>query len=76
MAALAQCERAMIAERTRVGMAAARERGQHVGRRRALTPDQCEEAMKMLASHPAVSVAEQFQIHPRTLRRNLRRQDE
>ncbi len=40
IAALAEFERALIAERTRAGMSAARQRGRQIGRPRALTPDQ------------------------------------
>ena len=42
MDALAEFERALIVERTRAGVAAARKRGQHLGRRRSLRPDQVE----------------------------------
>jgi DNA invertase Pin-like site-specific DNA recombinase len=74
MAALAQFERTLIAERTRAGMHAARERGQHLGRRRSLSEDQCREAERLLSSYPTALVAKRFQIHPRTLLRSLRRQ--
>jgi DNA invertase Pin-like site-specific DNA recombinase len=71
MAALAQFERTLISERTRAGMAAARARGQQIGRRRSLTPDQCDEARHLLRTAPLACVAEKFNIHPRTLQRNL-----
>jgi DNA invertase Pin-like site-specific DNA recombinase len=74
MAALAQFERTLIAERTRAGMLAAKERGQHLGRRRSLSEDQCREAERLLNSYPTALVAKRFQIHPRTLLRSLRRQ--
>jgi DNA invertase Pin-like site-specific DNA recombinase len=71
MAALAQFERTLISERTRAGMAAARARGQQIGRRPSLTPDQCDEARRLLRTAPLAYVAEKFNIHPRTLQRNL-----
>jgi DNA invertase Pin-like site-specific DNA recombinase len=72
MAALAQFERSLIGERTRAGMAAARARGRPIGRRRSLTPDQCDEALELLGSQSTELVAERFQIHPRTLLRRVR----
>jgi DNA invertase Pin-like site-specific DNA recombinase len=71
MAALAQFERSLISERTRAGMAAARARGQHLGRRRSLTPAQCDEARELLVANPLNTVAARFDIHPRTLQRML-----
>jgi len=73
MAALAQFERSLISERTRAGMAAARSRGQRMGRKVSLTSEQCDEARKMLGVASTVSVAERYNIHPRTLQRILRR---
>ncbi|WP_144157933.1 recombinase family protein [Paraburkholderia sp. BCC1885] len=71
MAALAQFERSLISERTRAGMAAARNRGQHLGRRRSLSPEQREEALRLLVTIPLKLVAEKFAVHPRTLKRML-----
>jgi DNA invertase Pin-like site-specific DNA recombinase len=73
MAALAQFERSLIGERTRAGMLAAKARGQHVGRRRAMTQNECIEAKQLLALHSSHTVAKQFDVHPRTLLRSLRR---
>ena len=73
MAALAQFERSLISERTRAGMKAARERGQHIGRQPSLTPAQREEALLLLADCPAADVAAKFNVHPRTLERMRRR---
>ncbi len=73
MAALAQFERSLIGERTRAGMLAAKARGQHVGRRRAMTQSDCVEAQRLLALHSSHIVAQQFDVHPRTLLRSLRR---
>ncbi|PLZ00549.1 DNA resolvase [Burkholderia sp. WAC0059] len=74
MAALAQFERALISERTRAGMMAARARGQSIGRRRAMTREQCDEALRLMTDRSTAQVARQFQVHPRTLLRNLRRE--
>ena len=49
-AALAEFERELIRERTKAGMAAARRRGKHVGRPRALTDAQVQHAMAMVES--------------------------
>ena len=71
MAALAQFERSLISERTRAGMAAARKRGQHLGRRRSLSSEQREEALRLMLTIPLKLVAEKFAVHPRTLQRLL-----
>ncbi len=71
MAALAQFERSLISERTRAGMDAARGRGIHVGRPRALSEEQTKEAQKMLEVHSVDEVAAKYEVHPRTLSRNL-----
>ncbi|MFP3554923.1 recombinase family protein [Paraburkholderia sp. SIMBA_049] len=73
MAALAQFERSLIGERTRAGMVAAKARGQHVGRRRAMTQSECVEAQQLLALQSSQAVAQRFDVHPRTLLRSLRR---
>jgi DNA invertase Pin-like site-specific DNA recombinase len=73
MAALAQFERSLIRERTLAGMDAARARGVHVGRRRALTLEQCDEARRLLIASPVECVAQRYQVHPKTLLRALRR---
>ncbi|WP_285804188.1 recombinase family protein [Alcaligenes faecalis] len=74
MAALAEFERSLISERTRAGMAAARARGKHVGRRRSLSPRQCAEAKKALLNDvPLETLAAQYSVHPRTLTRLLER---
>ena len=48
MSALAEMERELIVERTRAGLAAAREQGRFGGRRRVMTPDVVERARRML----------------------------
>ncbi|WP_175887303.1 recombinase family protein [Burkholderia contaminans] len=69
MAALAQFERSLISERTKAGMAAAKQRGTILGRKRALTAPQRTQALKLLETHSPAEVAKQFHVHPRTLRR-------
>ncbi|WP_412026098.1 recombinase family protein [Burkholderia cepacia] len=71
MAALAQFERSLISERTRAGMAAARARGQALGRKHALDAKQRREALELLRDHSMTDVAKRFNIHPRTLKRIL-----
>ncbi|QHI96782.1 recombinase family protein [Xylophilus rhododendri] len=74
MAALAEFERSLISERTRAGMAAARARGKHLGRRPSLSPSQCERAESLLSSGIGVDeVALRFDVTPRTLNRLVRR---
>lgn len=48
MGALAEFERDLLIERTRAGIAAAKKRGQHVGRPRAMTTAQVNHARKLL----------------------------
>jgi len=75
MAALAEFERTLISERTRAGLAAARARGKALGRKRALSPAQCEQAIQMIRmQHPLFEVAACFKVHPRTVQRLLREQ--
>ncbi|MDR6490134.1 recombinase family protein [Paraburkholderia sp. 22099] len=71
LAAIAEFERGLIGERTRAGMAAARERGSSIGRPGALSTHQCEQARSMLKHHSQAFVAKSFSVHPRTLRRYL-----
>jgi DNA invertase Pin-like site-specific DNA recombinase len=73
MAALAEFERGLISERTRAGMAAARAQGRQMGRRRSLTDEQCISALRMMEENGLSfeDVANQYQVHPRTLRRLL-----
>jgi DNA invertase Pin-like site-specific DNA recombinase len=72
-AALAQFEAELVQERTRAGLAAARQRGKPLGRPRALAPDQVEMARAMLANPKiaARQVAEQLGVHRSTLYRHL-----
>lgn len=56
MGALAEFERALIGERTRAGIAAAKTRGVHVGRRKALTPAQISHARMLIERGESPSV--------------------
>lgn len=70
MAALAEFERSLISERTRAGMAAARRNGRHLGRPRALSPEQVSAAKRSLKNgDPPQMVAERFSVTLRTLQR-------
>jgi DNA invertase Pin-like site-specific DNA recombinase len=50
MGALAEFERDLIRERTRAGMKAAKKRGKHVGRPKALSPAQVQHMLELLAA--------------------------
>lgn len=50
MGALAEFERDLIRERTKAGMKAAKKRGKHVGRPRALSPGQVQHMQELLAA--------------------------
>jgi DNA invertase Pin-like site-specific DNA recombinase len=71
IAAMAEFERSMISERTVAGMAAARQRGQNLGRRRSMTEEQCVEAVTALGQggESLADVARRYKVHPRTLKR-------
>ncbi|KTT22870.1 DNA resolvase [Pseudomonas oryzihabitans] len=73
MAALAEFERALISERTRAGLAAARMEGKVLGRRPALSSDQCRQAHQLLKQEhwSLLAVASHFGVHPRTVKRRL-----
>ena len=73
IAALAEFERALISERTRAGVAAARSRGKKVGRPPALSEAQREQARNLLEGCNEAVVAQTFNVHLRTLRRHLDR---
>lgn len=71
----AQFERCQISERTKAGMAAAKRRGQHVGRPRKLSPAQIQTADELTAQkkQSIKSMAEMFEVDPETLRRALKK---
>jgi DNA invertase Pin-like site-specific DNA recombinase len=72
MAALAEFERALISERTRAGLAAAKVNGTRLGRRPAMSPKQITEARLMLEQHTPAVVAKKYGVHRRTLQRVLK----
>lgn len=72
MGALAEFERALIGERTKAGLAAARQRGRILGRPRKLSPCEVQAASDLLAERRRlVDIADQFAVSPLTLRRAL-----
>jgi DNA invertase Pin-like site-specific DNA recombinase len=72
-ASLAEFERAIIRERTRAGLDAARARGRKGGRPPALTARELTAAKAMLANHTLTveDVARQLRVAPSTLYRHL-----
>lgn len=73
MAALSEFERNLISERTRAGMEAARQNGRRLGRPPILTDDQFLEAVAAIeeGGQSIQTVAAQFNIKPRALRRMI-----
>lgn len=70
MASLAQMERELIAERTRAGLDAARQRGRIGGRKRQMTPSKIESAKKLLSNGiPPKEVAHNLGVSIPTLYR-------
>lgn len=70
MGALAEFERALISERTKAGLAAARLRGRRGGRPPKLSRSQVEAARQLLGADRSLrSVAEHFCVAPLTLKR-------
>jgi DNA invertase Pin-like site-specific DNA recombinase len=74
MGALAEFERALIVERTRAGLAAARKRGKALGRPRKLTADQVAHAREVIEGglQTPSGMAELLRVDPSTLWRALR----
>jgi DNA invertase Pin-like site-specific DNA recombinase len=75
MGALAEFERALIAERSKAGMIAARKRGKHVGRPRKLKPEQIRHAKEMVKSgqQTVTGMAELYEVDRSTMHRALKR---
>ena len=72
MGALAEFERALIVERTRAGMKAAKARGVEVGRKRVLTPAQISHARQLVDQGESPSaVARSMRVGRSTLYRAL-----
>lgn len=71
--AFAEYERSLIRERTREGLAAARARGAHVGRPRALTPEQIRSAHELSdAGWGPSAIARSLGVSRSTIQRALR----
>jgi len=75
LSACAEFERRMLAQRTREGLAAARQRGVRLGRPRKLTDAELAQASIMLSSPGTTitSVARKFDVAPWSLTRSMRR---
>lgn len=75
--AFAEFERAMLRERTQMGIVTARNQGRIGGRRSKLTPQQQMEIVKMVnrAERTAADAARLFNVHPATICRILARSD-
>jgi len=71
MGALAEFERALISERTKAGIAAARTRGAAIGRPTKLSPAQIASASALLNRRPMHDVARTYGVSPPTLRRAI-----
>jgi DNA invertase Pin-like site-specific DNA recombinase len=73
--AFAEFERAILRERTRAGLDAARKRGRIGGRRPKLRPNQQDEIVAMVSAgtKTAADAARLFNIHPATVSRLLAR---
>lgn len=76
MASLAQMERELIAERTRAGLAAAKARGQRLGRPESMTGQKLTAAMALLdaETHSASGAATVIGVSRSTLFRHLKKQ--
>jgi DNA invertase Pin-like site-specific DNA recombinase len=75
MGAIAEFERSLISERTRAGMAAAKARGQHLGREPKISDAELEWAKRTLelGRMSTWEVARMLRVAPITLSRSLRR---
>lgn len=72
MGALAEFERSLIVERTRAGMASAKQRGAKVGRKPKLSPDQIDHARKLIdAGESPRDVAKTIGVSTATLYRAI-----
>ena len=73
MGAFAEFERALIRERQREGIAAAKQRGAYRGRRKSLTTTQIAElTRRSAAGEPKTTLARQFGISRETVYQYLR----
>lgn len=71
--AISEFERCLIAERSAAGIAAARAKGQQLGRRPVLNCDQVDDLCRSFFEQnlSLEMLAEQYSVHPRTVRRYL-----
>ncbi len=78
LGAFAEFERAMLSERTRSGLAAAKAAGRVGGKPRALTDDQAAQIARLVASKTitARQAAELHRVHPATISRLIARHKE
>ena len=76
--AISEFERCLIAERSAAGIAAARARGQQLGRRPSLTTEQIEDVRRAYSQQnlSVDVIAVKYSVHPRTVRRYLSRRAE
>lgn len=74
-AALAELFRSESRQRQRQGIDAARRAGRHLGRAPSLTGQQIDEGRRMIDDdgRPPAEVARLFRVHPKTLRRAIKR---
>jgi DNA invertase Pin-like site-specific DNA recombinase len=77
MGAIAEFERSLISERTRAGMAAAKARGQHLGRERKLSDEDALWAKRMIENGRLApeDVLIALRVSSMTLRRALQRME-
>jgi DNA invertase Pin-like site-specific DNA recombinase len=71
--AFAEFERAILRERTKTGLDAARKQGRIGGRRPKLRPNQQDEIVTMVSAETAADAARLFNVHPATVSRLLAR---
>lgn len=78
LAALAEFERELIAERTRAGLAAAKRRGVRIGRPRKLSAAQIQKARSQISSGEATieTLARRLRVSTRTLARAINETEE
>lgn len=74
-AALAEFERGLISERSAAGIAAARAKGQRLGRRPSLGPELLAEIKRAYSDdrRSLADIADHYHVHPRTVSRYLQK---
>jgi DNA invertase Pin-like site-specific DNA recombinase len=73
LGAISEFERTLIVERTKAGVAAARRRGRHPGRPRALSASQVARAKRLQATGNSVrQIASMMESAPATIHRAIR----